>query len=69
MGFSREQVVEALVHTNSLQQATEYCLTHQQHVAGPAAASAQVLLLSDVSARFKTPAITYLIVCELFKTF
>jgi len=40
MGFSREQAMEALVHTNSLEQATEYCLTHQQPV--PAAASAQV---------------------------
>jgi len=40
MGFSREQVMEALLHTNGLEQATEYCLTHQQPV--PPAASAQV---------------------------
>jgi len=40
MGFSHEQVMEALLHTNSLEQATEYCLTHQQPA--PAAASAQV---------------------------
>jgi len=40
MGFSHEQGMEALLHTSSLEQATEYCLTHQQPV--PAAASAQV---------------------------
>jgi len=40
MGFSREQGMEALLHTTGLEQATEYCLTHQQAV--PAAASAQV---------------------------
>jgi len=40
MGFSREQAMEALLHTNGLEQATEYCLTHQQPV--PVAASAQV---------------------------
>ena len=40
MGFSRDQAMEALVHTNSLEQATEYCLTHQQAI--PPAATAQV---------------------------
>jgi len=40
MGFSNEQGMEALIHTNSLEQATEYCLTHQQPV--PTAAAAQV---------------------------
>jgi len=40
MGFSREQAMEALLHTSGLEQATEYCLTHQQPA--PAAASAQV---------------------------
>ncbi|XP_078678082.1 E3 ubiquitin-protein ligase HUWE1-like isoform X6 [Branchiostoma floridae x Branchiostoma belcheri] len=28
MGFTREHAVEALTHTTSLEQATEYCLTH-----------------------------------------
>jgi len=40
MGFSHEQAMEALLHTSSLEQATEYCLTHQQPV--QAAASAPV---------------------------
>lgn len=37
MGFSREQAVDALLHSNGLEQATEYCLTHQQLT--PAAAT------------------------------
>ena len=40
MGFSREHATDALMNTHSLEQATEYCLTHQQMV--PAA---QVSLL------------------------
>jgi len=43
MGFSREQAMEALLHANGLEQATEYCLTHQQPA--PVAAAAQVSCL------------------------
>jgi hypothetical protein len=39
MGFDREQAFDAMTHCNSLEQATEYILTHPPPPAAPAAPS------------------------------
>lgn len=49
MGFDREQAFDAMTHCNSLEQATEYILTHPPPPAAPAAPSDQLGMVLEMS--------------------